>query len=359
MPSPTPTPETYVDAGTLALNKSVANGTIIGRLYIGDGNGGADADVVRLLSGAQIDTERVTVDSSGLFDLNNATEYIGSLAGSGHVDLGSGTLSTGADGTSTSFEGLIEGSGMLRKYGYGTFTLAGNNTYSGDTEIYSGTLRVNGSQSSSLVKVLGGGRLSGIGTVGAVESDGTVAPGASAGQLGAGSTVLGSGSTFELELDDFTLPGYDQLDVNGAIKLADADLDISWGFVPALGDSFLVIDNDGSDPIAGTFDGLPEGASLVAGNVTLRITYVGGTGNDVVLAATDVQPLEDLQITSISANPTNVLLEWEGGVPFFVVEKKESLTNATWTAVTTATRDFTGSVTPDTTNGFYRVTGGN
>ncbi|WP_372846620.1 beta strand repeat-containing protein, partial [Pontiella sp.] len=351
--------KTYVDSGTLALDKSVPNGTILGRLYIGDGSGGANADVLVLRSGGQIENERVTIADSGLFDLNGNLEYIGSLSGSGQVNLGSGTLSTGADGTSTTYSGLIQGSGIIRKYGWGTFTLSGNNTYSGDTEIYTGTLQVNGSQTASGVVVDVNGRLGGIGAVGAIESSGTVAPGTSAGMLGAGTTVLGTGSTFELELNGYTFPDYDRLEVKGDIKLADPDLDVSWGFVPAVGDSFLVIANDGNDAVAGSFSGLAEGASVVAGNVTLQITYTGGDGNDVVLAATDVQPLDDLVITSFDVAAGDADLEWEGGVPFYVVEKKTSLTNGTWTAVSSPTRDFAGTVPADTTNGFYRVTGGN
>jgi len=354
------TGDTYVNKGTLELDKSIYNASIPGNLYIGDGNGGVDADVVRMVSTSQIpNNTRITIAGSGLFDMNNQTEYFGSLEGSGHVDMGSGHLGVGYDNGSTRFSGLIEGSGELRKFGTGTFELSGNNTYSGDTEVNAGVVLVNGSQSTSDVVVYSSGTLGGIGTVGAIASSGTVAPGASAGQLGCGSATLNSGSYFEVELDGHLPVDYDQLDVNGAASLGNANLDVAWGFVPAVGDEFTILDNDGTDAVAGTFNGLPEGASVVAGNVTLQITYAGGTGNDVVLAATEVTPLEPLMITSISPNPTNVLLEWEGGMPYFQVEKKTTLTNGTWTAVTAPTRDLATSLPVDTTNGFYRVTGGN
>jgi hypothetical protein len=55
--------------------------------------------------------------------------------------------------------------------------------------------------------------------------------------------------------------------------------------VPSLGQQFLVIDNRGSNPIDGTFIDLPEGAVVWAGNYGFTISYVGGTGNDVVLTA--------------------------------------------------------------------------
>jgi len=62
---------------------------------------------------------------------------IGSLAGSGTVNLGTHTLIlTNANST---FSGTISGSGGLT-IGSGTETLAGNNTYAGTTTISAGTL---------------------------------------------------------------------------------------------------------------------------------------------------------------------------------------------------------------------------
>ena len=46
---------------------------------------------------------------------------------------------------------------------------------------------------------------------------------------------------------------------------------------------FLLIDNDGTDPVVGTFAGLPEGATFTVAGVPLQISYVAGTGNDVVV----------------------------------------------------------------------------
>ncbi len=38
----------------------------------------------------------------------------------------------------------------------------------------------------------------------------------------------------------------------------------------------------------GTFTGLPEGASITSRGATFVISYIGGTGNDVVLTVTSV-----------------------------------------------------------------------
>ena len=354
--------DTHLDSGTLVLDKSIYNASIPGNLYIGDGAGGADADVVRLGGIAQIGSNtRIAIADSGLFDMNNTTEGFGSLEGSGRVAMGSGTLITGSDGSSTTYSGLIEGSGMLRKYGAGTFSLTGNNTYSGTTEVNLGTLLVIGSQPSSDVYVAASGTLGGTGTVGAINSDGTVAPGTSAGSLGSGTVTMDS-ATFEVELDGFAFADYDRLNVIGKVLLANNPrLLVSLGYMPAVGDRFTIINNDDTDAVKGTFKGLPDGALLTVGNATLRIDYDWGLhlGNDVVLTVTGVTPLEPLQITSIGTAGGDVDLEWVGGVPFYVVEKKTTLTNGTWTAVSGPTRDLAASLPADTTNGFYRVQGGN
>ena len=46
---------------------------------------------------------------------------------------------------------------------------------------------------------------------------------------------------------------------------------------------FMIIQNDGTDPVVGTFAGLAQGATIVQGGMRFRISYDGGTGNDVVL----------------------------------------------------------------------------
>lgn len=76
--------------------------------------------------------------------LNNYSQQIGSLAGGGGtggaVTLGSATLTTGADGTSTGFGGVISGTGGLTKIGNGTFTLSNYNTFNGGTIVSGGIL---------------------------------------------------------------------------------------------------------------------------------------------------------------------------------------------------------------------------
>jgi autotransporter-associated beta strand protein/YVTN family beta-propeller protein len=117
----------------------------------------------------------ITVSGGATLDLNNTSQTIASLAGSGAVTLGSGTLTVGGDNTSTTFAGGISGTGGITKIGAGTLVLSGTNSYTGATKVSAGTLTVNGSLvGPTTVTVASGTTLNGSGTIyGTV----TVAPG--------------------------------------------------------------------------------------------------------------------------------------------------------------------------------------
>ncbi|MEA2414471.1 MAG: trimeric autotransporter adhesin, partial [Thermoanaerobaculia bacterium] len=76
----------------------------------------------------------------------------------------------------------------------------------------------------------------------------------------------------------------DQVQVTGTVNISGVlGVTIASGS-PAVGQTFTIIDNDGVDPINGTFASKPEGSMFSLGGQTLRISYQGGDGNDVVLA---------------------------------------------------------------------------
>jgi hypothetical protein len=59
-------------------------------------------------------------------------------------------------------------------------------------------------------------------------------------------------------------------------------VDLGTGVVGP-GSTFTVINNNSSTPIAGAFANLPEGSSLTLGSNTYQASYLGGTGNDLLL----------------------------------------------------------------------------
>ncbi|MGB7324683.1 MAG: hypothetical protein WBD31_07415, partial [Rubripirellula sp.] len=60
------------------------------------------------------------------------------------------------------------------------------------------------------------------------------------------------------------------------------------GDTALVGENYTIIENNDSGAVVGTFDGLPEGATIVQGGIVFSISYVGGDGNDVVLSANSV-----------------------------------------------------------------------
>jgi hypothetical protein len=68
---------------------------------------------------------------------------------------------------------------------------------------------------------------------------------------------------------------------------------LTGGFVPATGDSFHIIDHTGAGAIGGAFTGVPEGTILTVGSAKFHVSYAGGTGNDVVLTAVNLEPTLD------------------------------------------------------------------
>ena len=100
---------------------------------------------------------------------------------------------------------------------------------------------------------------------------------------------------------------YDQLDATGDVTLGgNLNVILGVGYTPAFGDSFIIVNNEGADPISGTFAGLPEGGLLAVGGDVFQISYTGGDGNDVVLTCVkaDIWTAQVSQATTGATAPT-------------------------------------------------------
>jgi hypothetical protein len=233
--------------------------------------------------------------ATGLFDARQgsaqifaATTYVGLGTGGS----GTGTFSTGAR-TALDTTTLLVGTGSPSS---GTFNLR-----DGIVTARTTTLGANGRF------IFTGGRFNAISFNGALAQDGGVlAPGTGADTAQLTITqgyTLASPGTLEIDLQGIVAgTGYDQLIVAGVIDLArggglGGTLDLRLNFDAPLASGYLIVDNDGTDAVLGTFAGLGEGGSIVeqfGGQLyTYRISYLGGTGNDVVLNLTGIAPVPE------------------------------------------------------------------
>jgi hypothetical protein len=79
------------------------------------------------------------------------------------------------------------------------------------------------------------------------------------------------------------------------------------------------VDNAGGNPVSGVFAGLPEGTVFAVNGTPLRISYVGGTGNDVTLTVVSAVPTLTVTTASLPGGrvgtPYVAALVASGGTP--------------------------------------------
>jgi autotransporter-associated beta strand protein/T5SS/PEP-CTERM-associated repeat protein len=123
---------------------------------------------------------------------NGTLTFAGNNTYTGSTTISAGTLALGSGGTSGSVTGnitnnadlvfnrsgnytfadVVSGAGNVTQAGTGVLTLSGNNTYTGNTTVNSGTLSLNGSLASSTVSIASG---AGLNTSGGLSQNSAVA----------------------------------------------------------------------------------------------------------------------------------------------------------------------------------------
>ncbi len=170
------------NGSTLTLGPAVGNVTVVpfldgnsGLIIGGDGNG-----TLTITNGGLVTVHDVVVlgndgDSTGTLNITNGGTL--EVGGENGLTFGDGEYSVKLDGGTirvidedlttavdislgscfslpniidtncfdATFSGILSGSGSLEKLGYGTLTLAANETYTGGTQVLKGTLKVDGS----------------------------------------------------------------------------------------------------------------------------------------------------------------------------------------------------------------------
>jgi fibronectin-binding autotransporter adhesin len=277
----------------LRLSKSVFDGAINGNLHI--------SGTLRLAGNNQIaNSSDVFLEPGSLFDFSIFHDRIDTLRGAGNVSLGlGGWIELGGNNGSSIYNGSVIGTGYtgggysVAKFGTGTFTMNNSNTFTaGAAHVFAGKLVMNGSQPQVPIIVESGSTFGGTGIVSTIAANGTISPGNSPGILSSSNVTFSSSADLTVELagPNPGAGGYDQLNVRGTVSLGNAALTVipTFSNPVALGQTFMIISNDLADAVTGTFTGLPEGAGFSINNFGFTISYVGGSGNDVVLTLTNV-----------------------------------------------------------------------
>jgi hypothetical protein len=218
----------------------------------------------------------VSAGSSSLVFANTLEVASGqtTLTAGGQVDAAGTTI---VDGTLTAANGIFVG---IEE------SLGGNGTVNG-------AITADGSVSGSLT-------INGPVTI---QSTGHLIPGASPGTITInGNLVVQNGGMIDLELDGPGLGQFDRLIVNGEVNLGThANFEINLNYAPGPGDSFLLITNDGADPIIGLLNGIPNGSGLTIGGNLFQVRYdaPGGTGNDLLIVANSAPVLNTAVDTTL------------------------------------------------------------
>jgi autotransporter-associated beta strand protein len=282
----------FLDTSTAANANISANG----------GVGGSKGGVISFENTSTGGTASITLNGNAKLDItahNPPGVTIGSLTGPGSVLLGANTLTIGSNNQSTTFSGVIQGTGGLGKSGAGTLTLSGDNSYSGGTTVSAGVLNVSNTTGAGTgtgpvnvnTGTLGGlGIIAGATTIGSGSGSGAfLAP--AVGSNKQTTLTLQSALTFNSDATyTYTFKAKknkaktDKVVANG-VTINGATLNLAGQTQGSLkqGLRLTLISDTSGNPISGTFSNLPDGGIVTINGNNLQASYSGGDGNDLTL----------------------------------------------------------------------------
>ena len=259
----------------------------------------------------------VALDGSVRFGTDPATSSAGwgnmtiSDAGGGETRLLSN--STLEVNNHVSWGQNIKGNYSLTKEGTGYLVFSANGTnyeYTGNTYVNKGGVVVNGNLVNSQVVVNNGGTLSGLGSIYqnvTVNAGGVLSPGfysvhatgenKTAGTLTLyGNLTMEAGSTLRFHIGS-TAAASDSIYTQGSVVFDNVTLDIRLTGVIAEGAKYVLIQNDGFDPITGSL--LYNGNPLADGSIFHVVTDAYSQTFQLFYNYTDVDIINSLVIVAV------------------------------------------------------------
>lgn len=226
----------------------------------------------------------LTTDAAG----TDITATNASLSGAGGIGTLANPIRLSVDTLVTNSNDLSDGDQFLVEADTLNIGAADLDAGTATITLVSGTFLTTATGSILSPTVVGNGAtLGGNGTVTGsvtVQSGGAVSPGPTTAILNIGSQTFTAGSNFDVEVDgNVAGTSYDQLNVTGTVDLGGATLNATGSIPSQTGQVIVLINNDEVDPITGTFAGLAEGDTVFINGIGFKLSYQGGTGNDVTL----------------------------------------------------------------------------
>ncbi len=227
---------------------------------------------------------------------------------SGLIDLGGGTRTLDVANSISGVDLTVNvpiTNGALTKTGIGAMSLSAANLYSGGTTVLAGRIELSGSLNSGVTLSSGGllafGTATGIRTVN-------------------GNLAVNVGGTLRVRLNGTTAgTQFDQLRLTNATSTATLTGALDLIAAPGLpaGSTFRILDiSNSTAAVTGNFAGLPQNAEFYEDGQWWRISYTGGTGNDVVLTRITPTPWQIWQAAQFPSavndpNTAGLLVDFE------------------------------------------------
>ena len=359
--------------GAAGLIKSTPGTVTLGGINIFAGDTRIGDGTLTLANGSALDVTTLDMnpaDSGGLSFGALTSVIVGGLKGSRNLTLQNASSAAvqmrfGGNGQTTTYSGVLGGTGSIVTAGAGTITLTAVHTYSGVTSVSgAGKLLVDGTIGPGGVFVGGGvtgGTLGGNGTITGpvfLQLNGRLSPGSSIGVLTVSNSVdMVGGSTNLMELDKAAgtndlIRGITTLTYGGTLSVTNLNGTL------AAGDSFKLYD-------AATYGGSFTNITPATPGANLVWDISSLTNNGTLKVAAAIVASSRPRITSIVVSGSSAIIAGTNGPAtsnYFVRSSTDiGLARSNWTALQTNQFDgsgnftFTNAYSPSDSQRFYLI----